>query len=98
MRGFLVGTLVLVGFDVLIQPNASGQVVAGGNVLVSLLRRLLSPDVAGIPDRRDPTVNPNAAVQVGPLVAAGAAGAIKTINELYGTAPVKPGGGPNKAQ
>jgi hypothetical protein len=51
VRGFLVGTMLLVGLEVLVQPQTSSQVSSGGNVLVGLLRRLLSPDVAGIPDR-----------------------------------------------
>ena len=94
MRGFLVGTLALIGWEVVLQPNASAQVSAGGGVLVSLLQRLLSPGVAGIPDRRDTTRN--AATPVGGQIAAGAAGAIKIINGLNG--PVAVNGGPNKAQ
>lgn len=51
MRGFVVGSLVLVVLYVVVQPRAAGAAAAGGNVLVEGLRRMLSPQVAGIPQR-----------------------------------------------
>jgi len=52
MRGFLVGSLVLIGVYVAVQPNAARAAEVGGGWFVSGLRRLLSPDVAGIPQRK----------------------------------------------
>ena len=52
MRGFLVGTLALVAVYVFVQPNAANVATTGGNAIVQGLRRLLSADVAGIPQRK----------------------------------------------
>jgi len=47
--GLGVGLVVTYG---LLQPGAANAVESGGNVLVEAARRLLSPDVAGVPQRR----------------------------------------------
>lgn len=52
MRGFLFGSLGLIALYALIQPNAATMAQSGSNVLVSLAQRLLSPNVAGIPQRK----------------------------------------------
>jgi hypothetical protein len=51
MRGFVVGSLALVVGYVLLQPGAAGKISTGGGLLAGGLRRLLSPTVAGIPQR-----------------------------------------------
>jgi len=52
MRGFLLGSLVLVGLYVAVQPEGARAAAQGGNWLVSGLRRALSPEVAGVPQKR----------------------------------------------
>jgi hypothetical protein len=51
MRGFLVGTVVLIALYVGVQPRSGKAAAEGSNWVVSGLRRLLSPDVAGVPQR-----------------------------------------------
>ena len=51
MRGFLVGSLALIVLYVAVQPGSAAKAQTGSNVLVSTLRRALSPQVAGLPDR-----------------------------------------------
>lgn len=46
--GFLAGSLVLIGVYVLVQDGTSGRVDQASNVIVALLRRVMSPDAAGI--------------------------------------------------
>lgn len=62
-RGFLAGSLVLVVLYVVVQDGASGRVEDASNVAQALLRRLLSPDVAGIGNHAQPsqqaTLRPN---------------------------------------
>jgi hypothetical protein len=91
----LFGSLLLVGLEVLVQPAASEKVATGGNVLVRLLQRSLSPGVAGVPDRRVPP--PNAGTAVGPVVTSGVRNVLDMI-KANSNAPVNVGGGPNKAQ
>lgn len=52
MRGFLVGTVVLIAVYVGVQPRAGKAAEAGSNWVVAGLRRLLSADVAGVPQRK----------------------------------------------
>lgn len=52
MRAFALGSLALVVLYVAVQPNTGRAAEAGSNVLVNGLRRLLSADVAGIPQRK----------------------------------------------
>lgn len=52
MRGFLVGTVVLIALYVGVQPRAGKAAAEGSNVVVAGLRRLLSADVAGVPQRK----------------------------------------------
>lgn len=54
MRGFVVGSLVLIVLYVALKPGSAAAVEVGGNVVVDGLRRALSPDVAGLPQRGGP--------------------------------------------
>lgn len=49
MRGFVVGSLALIAVYVAVQPTASRAAATGTGWALSGLRRLLSPDVAGVP-------------------------------------------------
>lgn len=49
MKGFIGGTLALVVLYVAVSPGTADKVTAGTGVLNAMLRRLLSPDVAGMP-------------------------------------------------
>jgi hypothetical protein len=51
VRGFVIGSLALVVLYVGAQPNSAAAAQTGAGLLVGMLRRLLSPDVAGIPQR-----------------------------------------------
>ena len=73
MRGFLVGSFALVVLYVALRPNSPKAVAAGGNVLVAGLRRVLSPDVAGIPQRKGAGALGNGGTGVGQAAGAGAA-------------------------
>lgn len=61
MRGFVIGSLALVVLYALLQPGAADRVGQGSNVLVSGMRRILSGDVAGIPQRKTNTAGKPAA-------------------------------------
>jgi hypothetical protein len=50
MRGFLAGSLALIVLYVAVQPGTASKAQTGGNVLVGLLRRALSPQIAGLPN------------------------------------------------
>jgi hypothetical protein len=50
--GFFAGSLALIAFYVLLKPGSARAAEAGGGVVVEGLRRALSPDVAGVPQRR----------------------------------------------
>jgi len=50
--GFLAGSLALIALYVGLQPGAARAAEVGGGVAVEALRRALSPDVAGVPQRR----------------------------------------------
>lgn len=50
MKGFVAGSLALIVLYVVVQPGAADKAATGGNVLVSMLRRALSPQVAGLPN------------------------------------------------
>lgn len=52
MRGFIVGSLLLIGLSVAVQPRGVAAAEEGGSWVISGLRRLLSPDVAGVPQLR----------------------------------------------
>lgn len=49
-KGFFWGTLILAGLYVVVQPGASAKTEVASNVFVQSLRRLFSPQVAGIGD------------------------------------------------
>ena len=53
MRGFLVGTLTLIALGVLVDQGPSSRLSGAAGWAEKATRRLLSPDVAGIPDRRN---------------------------------------------
>ena len=52
MRGFLVGSLLLIAIEVLVQPGAADKASTGLGVTQSLFNRILSPNVAGIPQKK----------------------------------------------
>lgn len=54
LRGIAAGSLTLIVLYVFVQRGTSDKVQSGGNLLVSGLRRALSGDVAGVPQRRQP--------------------------------------------
>jgi hypothetical protein len=51
MRGFAAGSFALIVLWVVVQPGTADKASTGGNVLVSALKRALSAQVAGVPDR-----------------------------------------------
>ena len=51
MRGFLWGTVGLSILYVVLQDGAADRLASGSGVLAAGFRRLVSPTVAGIPDR-----------------------------------------------
>ena len=51
MRGFLVGTLALVTLELATRRESSGRLGTGLAWAASGLQRLLSPAVAGVPNR-----------------------------------------------
>lgn len=59
--GFWLGSLTLIIIYVAVQPGSAKAATAGGNVIVATLRRALSPDVAGIPQRGSSTPTPTPA-------------------------------------
>lgn len=61
MRGFLAGSLALIVLYVAVQPGNAAKAQTGSNTLVSLLRRALSPQVAGVPNRARNPAAPAAA-------------------------------------
>lgn len=52
--GFWAGSLALIVLYVAVQPGTASKTQAGGNALVELMKRALSPDVPAIPDRSQP--------------------------------------------
>lgn len=50
MRGILVGSLTLIALEVLLQPNNSKAVGQASGWVVGFLQRLMSPNVAAIPN------------------------------------------------
>jgi hypothetical protein len=51
MRGFAVGSLVLIVLYVALQPGSADRLSEGSGLLSGGFRRLISPDVAGVPAR-----------------------------------------------
>lgn len=51
MRGFLWGTVSLSVLYVVLQDGAAERLASGSGVLAAGFRRLVSPTVAGLPDR-----------------------------------------------
>ena len=74
MRGFLVGSVVLVVLYVAVNEKGRGpaSATAASNALVAGLRRLLSAGVAGVPDLASKQLK-NAGTGVGSAVAQAAA-------------------------
>lgn len=52
MWGFGLGVLGLVALQTLVQPAAANKLASGSGALVSILSRMLSPAVAGIPQTK----------------------------------------------
>lgn len=52
MGGFIAGSLALIALEVFTSRGAVSAAEAGGNALVRMLRRAMSPDVPLIPDVR----------------------------------------------
>jgi hypothetical protein len=52
MRGFIAGSLTLIILQVALRTGSTDKLVAGNNALVTMFRRALASDVAGIPDKR----------------------------------------------
>lgn len=52
VRGILAGSLTLIVLYVFVQRGTSDKVAAGGNLLTQGFRRVLSGDVAGVPQRK----------------------------------------------
>ena len=50
-RGFLVGSMALIVLYVAVQPGTADKLGLGSNAVIALIRRGLSPQVAGIPDK-----------------------------------------------
>lgn len=84
VRGFVVGSFALIVLYVGLQPNSPRAVAAGGNVLIAGLRRLLSADVAGVPQRKGAAAGK-------PLVPGA------TVGSVVGGAIGGTGGGPTGA-
>lgn len=74
MKGFLAGTLLLVALQVGLQPGSAGKASQGSGVLLALLRRLMDPRVAGVPDHR-----PLTTAHALPKIAGGAGGRAKAL-------------------
>jgi hypothetical protein len=51
VKGFALGTIALIAAYLAVKPGAANAATQGGNIIVSALQRLLSPNVAGIPQR-----------------------------------------------
>jgi hypothetical protein len=49
VKGFIGGTLLLIALSVAVTPGTADKVAAGTGLLNGMLRRLLSPTVAGLP-------------------------------------------------
>lgn len=52
---FLIGSLALIVLQALLGDNAAAGVEKGGRASAALLQRLLSPQIAGIPQRKSVT-------------------------------------------
>ena len=57
--GFAAGTLALVALQVALKDGSAAAATAGSNAVVKGLRRLFSPEVAGVP-QRNPAVTGSA--------------------------------------
>lgn len=52
IRGFLAGSLLLIGLYVLVQPGVASKVEQASGLSLQALRRALSPEAPGVPDLR----------------------------------------------
>jgi hypothetical protein len=50
-RGIVIGSLALIVLYVGLQPGSAGAVSEGAGIFTGFLNRLLSSDVAGVPQR-----------------------------------------------
>lgn len=91
VRGVVGGVLGLVALQTLVQPAAADKTAGLFGLAATLMNRLLSADVAGIPNKAPAQEEvPNASTRVGPVVKSG----LKSISN----APVNVNNGPNRAQ
>lgn len=59
LKGFITGTLALVVLYVVVQPGASTRAGEASNVLVAGMKRLLSPNTAGIGNHAKKVASPS---------------------------------------
>jgi hypothetical protein len=52
MWGFGLGVLGLSALWAVLQPKSASNLAGGGNVIVSILSRMISPNVAGLPQTK----------------------------------------------
>lgn len=69
MRGFLIGTLALIALEVGVTGKGPEAAQVGAGWFNSVLQRLLSADVAGVPQRRAPSAGPAGAAGGGKAMA-----------------------------
>lgn len=96
--GFGVGSLALIALYVGLQPNSAEAATVGGNALVAGLRRMLSADVAGIPQRGGPAASAGSSLvgQVTQSVTAVSQvtqSVVPSIQRVYQQAAAAAGGG-----
>jgi hypothetical protein len=63
MRSFIAGSLALIALWVAVQPDTANKIGIANSALIVAVRRLLSPDVAGVPDRSKTPARPAAQSQ-----------------------------------
>lgn len=52
IKGAIVGSLAMIALYVALQPGSAGAVSDASNVWTKFLNRLMSSDVAGVPQRK----------------------------------------------
>lgn len=63
LRGFLAGTIGLIVLYVVTERGASGRLATGGDIITTFIRRIGSPDIAGV---RQVTTTVSASLQPNP--------------------------------
>ena len=100
LRGIAGGVLGLVALQTLVQPAAADKTAGLAGLVVTVMQRLLSDQVAGIPDRAADLGGSITVVgEVKNIPGAGPAGATSSARTTPSTSPgVKVNNGPNRAQ